>query len=66
MHVVVVSVLPTKLTLIIKQVMSLKDFTTDYHSIQTLKITIFLTILNHCLDLPQKIPFTGETNSWDL
>ena len=43
---------PTKLTLITKQVISLKHFTAVYQSIKTFKCTIFLTILNICLGLP--------------
>ena len=51
-HIVFVSVQLTKLTLIIKQVISLKHFTADYHRIEISKITIFLTILNNCSYLP--------------
>ena len=59
---VFVSVQPTNRTVIIWQIISLKHSTADYHSIQTLKITNFLTIPNNCLDLPLMIPFTGETS----
>ena len=57
-----VSMQPTQLTLITKQVISLKHFTAVYHSIKTFKITIFLTILNMniCLDLPLMIHFYGR------
>ena len=51
---------PTKLTLITKQVISLKHFTAVYHSTKTFKTTIFLTILNICLDLPLMIHFYGR------
>ena len=51
------SVQLTKLTLTTKQVISLKHFTAVYHSIKIFKITIFLTILNICLDLPLMIHF---------
>ena len=40
-YIVFVSVQPTKLTLIIKQLISLKHFTAVYHSIKTFKISIF-------------------------
>ena len=54
------SVQPTKLTLITKQVISLKHFTAVYHCVKTFKITVFLTILNICLDLPLMIHFYGR------
>ena len=38
----------------------IKTFPAVYCSIKTFKITIFLTILNICLDLPLMIHFYGQ------
>ena len=54
------SVQPTKLTLITKQVVSLKHFTAVYQGIETFKITIFFTILDILLDLLMMIHFYGR------